>query len=452
MQDGFPCISGKLAVCGLSTLALLDEALFRHWSDTQAPTTVGYSLYLYCMLWPLFLAPHLSPPSPQSSIRRLFTCSSEPRVQDKALIAPPPVGEAVDDSRGGHRVRSLERAFAAASAASVVIDSGGNNPLATFLPTVVEAATAAATFSSVTPPQLEPPLGYVGGGPDPSTTAETSIGGGHHAMHPPLMLGAGGRQSSTPFPSAAQGWASQAREARDALLRPSLTQGACGRRGSTPFSSAEQGWDSHAREALGPPPLMLGGGGRQGSTPFSSAAQGDWSYDEITLGGSDDGGVGGGSGSGGRGGGSALQRQGLCTPRGTMIGGSDDGGVGGSDTLQRRGPCSPPRGIRRLMMSVSHGSSQSASQLDLPGLHPSVSVGVIRSGPPYSPPHQRKLSAGRPHAVTTGHHSHHHHLIDRKSEELRTHALIKMLVAPTDQVRDDSYHGCHTSCIHTMLA
>ena len=387
------------------------------------------------MLWPLFLAPHLSPPSPQSSIRRLFTCSSEPRVQDKAdrqvaLIAPPPVGEAVDGSRGGHRVRSLERAFAAASAASAVIDSGGNNPLATFLPTVVEAAAATPT-SSATPPLQDAPLGYAGGGPGPSTTADTSIG--HHTMHPPLMLGAGGRQSSSPFPSAAPGWASQARDARDALLRPSLTQGAFGRRGSTPFSPSAQGWDNHV---LGPTPLMLGSGGCQGSTPFSSVAQGDWSYDEVTLGGSDDGGVGGRSGSGGRGGGSALQRQGLCSPRNIVLGGSDDGGVGGSNTFQRHGPCSPPRGStgRRLMMSVSHGSSQSASQLDLPGLHPSASIGaVIRSGPSFSPPHRRKLSTGGPHPMTTGHH-HHHHLIDRKSEELRTHALIKMLVAPTDQV------------------
>ena len=393
----------------------------------------------------MLLAPQLSPPSPhsQSSIRRLFTCSSEPRVQEKAdrqvaLIAPPPVGEAIDDSQGGRRVRSLDRAFAAASAASAVIDNGGDNPLATFLPTVVEAATATRS-SSVMPPQQEPPLGYAGGGPDPSTTAETSTG--HHAMHPPLVPGAGGRQSSNPFPSAAPGWASQARDARDALLRPSLTQGACGRRGSTSFSSVAQGWDSHAREALGPPPLMLGGGGRQGSTPFSSAAQGDWSYDEITLGGSDDGGVGGGSGSGGRGGGSALQRQGLCSRRGSIPGGSYDGGVGGGsggglNVLQGQGLRSPPRGStgRRLMMSVSHGSSQSASQLDLPGLHPSASIGaVIRSGPSFSPPHRRKLSTGGPHPMTTGHH-HHHHLIDRKSEELRTHALIKMLVAPTDQV------------------
>ena len=226
-----------------------------------------------------------SAPLPQSSIRRLFTCSSEPRVQDKAdrqvaLIAPPPVGQAVDGGRhlpdgdpvcdDRHRPRSLCRAFAAASTAASVIHDGSNPPLTIPSPTAEAAAAAAAA----------------------------AIKSGMSASLQPIVLGAGRCQQGS--------------------------------------SATLRGWDSRAREDAMHPPLMLGAAGRQGS----SSMQG-WSYDDMTIGEGSDGGAvvnnGGGVSRGG-----TPQEQGLLPPRVTILGGSDDGGVIGWYSSSRgQGPCSP---------------------------------------------------------------------------------------------------------------
>ena len=224
-------------------------------------------------------------PVPQSSIRRLFTCSSEPRVQDKAdrqvaLIAPPPVSQAVDGGRhlpdgdpvcdDRHRPRSLCRAFAAASTAASVIHDGSNPPLTIPSPTAEAAAAAAAA----------------------------AIKSGMSASLQPIVLGAGRCQQGS--------------------------------------SATLRGWDSRAREDAMHPPLMLGAAGRQGS----SSMQG-WSYDDMTIGEGSDGGAvvnnGGGVSRGG-----TPQEQGLLPPRVTILGGSDDGGVIGWYSSSRgQGPCSP---------------------------------------------------------------------------------------------------------------
>ena len=241
-----------------------------------------------------------------------------------------------------------------------------------------------------------------------------------------IVVGGVGSTPAATFPSAAAAQAGAAAATIDSVSPPQqqLLGYAGGGEGPSMMTDTSTVHGSSSGHHAMPRPLMSSGG-RQGSTLFSSSVtQGFWPNNDVSMRSYD----------------------------GAELGGSEDGGGGdvggGSINPRRLGPFSSRDSAdHRAMLSVAYGT-QSSSQLGQPGfsLHASASFGAILASaalPPSSPQQRGRLSGARHHHMAA---SGHHPFIDKKSAELRTHALIKMSVAPSDQVTMPVV--IDTSCMH----